>query len=851
VTSESRALAWLESCNQNNAIVSQAGFILEPQSQMHDIKLDLPRPAGPQAPAANHYYNHNNRPMVDVVQWLGDHSTQRFRTYCDNFLRAATEYHSQVSSEESEAAVRQRLEVLNQAHIEKQAAHASEKPNAPAKGARAVEVRIYDAEEGSAADNFAVDGMSIDSLTVTVRHISTVDLFRAVDIPGKLAALKQPANPRVEKPRLNINVAYETVSGDDDMAPLEVFRKLAAVNLHSFGKSGRSISATAHPLVASGAVIQQLASYSNTEYGYRSRHEVPIPLVVTEAGQVLDKDNKFVLAENAQLLKKPASRIVTQKDHTTGHVIGVIFKDGSAAVVTSEREGSIRKSQVIDNPVPNKPITDIAVTRNAAFVVSEGGVYRYDLTGPKAPIAATNDTPASWRGEKITEGIAGTTISKLCCRSVLLEDNNVADEELLFLISDQGLLFSGVLSNETDRYFSTKRHHRKSPAISTQLIKARLGHNGYLKDVFSQVDMPAVAAIDVGVDHVMAVTVDGDVYAWGKNKAGRLGIGHARDCFVPTVAATHGKIIDVKIGSTHSVALDSRGRVYTTGSAKNGRLGTLNKDGDRHSFAEVVSDGYIRHLKLGRMATQIGAGENDTMILFSGADKLASDSLDSEDDSIIATSGFDHALTNLRAFVMSVKMSRAARTSILEYTESLAVAHGTEVDEAQNSFEYDLLDPQLSDEEDDAGELIDPQLLSDEEEDEAEAEGKKPMKSLRPQARASKRKQIDEPDEDEDDDGDSDEEVLEVDTEAEDRAARAQGRDKRAKARGSRKRESSHFLLVSDDDDEESAPPSKRKRNTDQEDAGPPVKQKRPSRQDRMEARAFHDRSNDSPIKTR
>ena len=196
MTSESCALAWLESCNQNNAIVSQAGFILEPQSSSrHQLKLDLPRPAGPQAPAANHYYNHNNRPMVDVVQWLGDHSTQRFRTYCDNFLRAATEYCSQVSSEESEAAVRQRLEVLNQAHIEKQAAHASEKPNAPAKGARAVEVRIYDAEEGSAADNFAVDGMSIDSLTVTVRHISTVDLFRAVNIPGKLAALKQPANP--------------------------------------------------------------------------------------------------------------------------------------------------------------------------------------------------------------------------------------------------------------------------------------------------------------------------------------------------------------------------------------------------------------------------------------------------------------------------------------------------------------------------------------------------------------------------------------------------------------------------------------------------------------------------------
>ena len=160
------------------------------------------------------------------------------------------------------------------------------------------------------------------------------------------------------------------------------------------------------------------------------------------------------------------------------------------------------------------------------------------------------------------------------------EDAELTDPQLLFVISDKGALFSTVLSNTIDRYAPSgaiNGYRRRPPSMSTQHIKARLGHNGRKKDVFTPVDIPAVAKIDVGDDHVMAVTVEGSVYAWGKNKAGCLGLGHARDCFVPTIVVTQAKIVDAAVGATHSIVLDSHGRVYTSGSAKNGRLGSMAK----------------------------------------------------------------------------------------------------------------------------------------------------------------------------------------------------------------------------------------------------------------------------------
>ncbi|CAH8270534.1 unnamed protein product [Arabidopsis lyrata] len=83
--------------------------------------------------------------------------------------------------------------------------------------------------------------------------------------------------------------------------------------------------------------------------------------------------------------------------------------------------------------------------------------------------------------------------------------------------------------------------------------------------------------ISAGYYHSAAITVDGELYMWGKNSSGQLGLGKkaARVVRVPTkVEALHGITIQsVALGSEHSVAVTDGGEVLSWGGGGSGRLG--------------------------------------------------------------------------------------------------------------------------------------------------------------------------------------------------------------------------------------------------------------------------------------
>ncbi|KAG7550018.1 Regulator of chromosome condensation RCC1 [Arabidopsis thaliana x Arabidopsis arenosa] len=83
--------------------------------------------------------------------------------------------------------------------------------------------------------------------------------------------------------------------------------------------------------------------------------------------------------------------------------------------------------------------------------------------------------------------------------------------------------------------------------------------------------------ISAGYYHSAAITVDGELYMWGKNSSGQLGLGKkaARVVRVPTkVQALHGITIQsVALGSEHSVAVTDGGEVLSWGGGGSGRLG--------------------------------------------------------------------------------------------------------------------------------------------------------------------------------------------------------------------------------------------------------------------------------------
>lgn len=68
-------------------------------------------------------------------------------------------------------------------------------------------------------------------------------------------------------------------------------------------------------------------------------------------------------------------------------------------------------------------------------------------------------------------------------------------------------------------------------------------------------DKTRVVSIGCGVFHMGAINSDGDLFMWGKNRFGHLGLGHKKDQFFPFKTAVNGKVTKVAFGVDHTLAL--------------------------------------------------------------------------------------------------------------------------------------------------------------------------------------------------------------------------------------------------------------------------------------------------------
>uniref|UniRef100_A0A336KZB7 CSON000941 protein n=1 Tax=Culicoides sonorensis TaxID=179676 RepID=A0A336KZB7_CULSO len=64
-----------------------------------------------------------------------------------------------------------------------------------------------------------------------------------------------------------------------------------------------------------------------------------------------------------------------------------------------------------------------------------------------------------------------------------------------------------------------------------------------------------VVAVRAGLCHMAALDEQGDLYTWGRNKYGCLGLGHDKDQFFPFKAVVNAKIVDCECGADHTMAL--------------------------------------------------------------------------------------------------------------------------------------------------------------------------------------------------------------------------------------------------------------------------------------------------------
>lgn len=153
------------------------------------------------------------------------------------------------------------------------------------------------------------------------------------------------------------------------------------------------------------------------------------------------------------------------------------------------------------------------------------------------------------------------------------------------------LLLTGCASDV--RVLSAVRDAGSSGADSAAADHdATMPNDAALPDDASQPLPPATTELGSAFDHTCAV-VNGDVYCWGANVEGQLGVGDREPRTRPVRVSLPTRAFDTCVGEAHSCALGSDGHVYCWGKNLHGQLGVGDFQ-DRLEPARITQGGFGR-----------------------------------------------------------------------------------------------------------------------------------------------------------------------------------------------------------------------------------------------------------------
>uniref|UniRef100_A0AAY4APN6 HECT domain-containing protein n=1 Tax=Denticeps clupeoides TaxID=299321 RepID=A0AAY4APN6_9TELE len=116
-----------------------------------------------------------------------------------------------------------------------------------------------------------------------------------------------------------------------------------------------------------------------------------------------------------------------------------------------------------------------------------------------------------------------------------------------------------------------------------------------------------VAQISAGGDHSFAVSLSGAVFGWGKNNAGQLGLNDEQDRAVPCHIKflRSQKVVYISCGDEHTAALTKDGGLFTFGNGSRGQLGhdSINNEPLPRRVVELM----------GTEVSQIACGRHHTL----------------------------------------------------------------------------------------------------------------------------------------------------------------------------------------------------------------------------------------------
>jgi alpha-tubulin suppressor-like RCC1 family protein len=110
----------------------------------------------------------------------------------------------------------------------------------------------------------------------------------------------------------------------------------------------------------------------------------------------------------------------------------------------------------------------------------------------------------------------------------------------------------------------------------------------------TRVNLPFRAIqVGVGAAHTCALSAEGEVWCWGLNHVGQIGVSETMKCVIaPTRVPSLRRVTQIAIGALHGCALTDRGRVWCWGRTENHVLGQA-FDGVAHAPVEVPHAGPV------------------------------------------------------------------------------------------------------------------------------------------------------------------------------------------------------------------------------------------------------------------
>ncbi|MBK8937145.1 MAG: hypothetical protein IPM79_05755 [Polyangiaceae bacterium] len=122
-----------------------------------------------------------------------------------------------------------------------------------------------------------------------------------------------------------------------------------------------------------------------------------------------------------------------------------------------------------------------------------------------------------------------------------------------------------------------------------------------------------VEQLALGAGHSCVRTFAGDVFCWGRNGDGQLGVGSTEDSLVPARARLDEPVTYLAAGSFHTCAIGVSGALYCWGDNENGQLGT----GDQQpSLTPAELDGALFE---GLAPVSLALGESHSCAIAVGA----------------------------------------------------------------------------------------------------------------------------------------------------------------------------------------------------------------------------------------